>query len=99
MKENLFFYIIPLHYSQFYNCFLLCCAQSRHFFCNTKCSKKGVRKPFCQGGQNKKRFYRDVFLYYNCFNCKNLVMTKKSHDCTFNQCPKSLFLFEILGKD
>ena len=39
LKHNfLHIHIIPLRYSKFYNCFLLCCAQGCPFFCNAKCS-------------------------------------------------------------
>ena len=58
MKEKLKynFYIISLHFSQFYNfflfffyffiiiitTFLICCAQGRHLFCNTDCSTEAI---------------------------------------------------------
>ena len=45
MEEKLkynFLHSIPLHCSKFYNCFLLCCAQGCHFFCNAECLKQGT---------------------------------------------------------
>ena len=45
MKEKLkynFLYIIPLHYSKFYNYFFLCCAQGRHFFVAPSVQRKTI---------------------------------------------------------
>ena len=47
LKYN-FLHIIPLHYSTFYNGFLLCCSLSCHFFLLYRVFNKGNGKPFYQ---------------------------------------------------
>ena len=62
--------IISFQYSIIFNCFLLCCPQGRHFFCNTECLIGAPESHFSGGraktkgiffGQ-KKRFHRVVFI-------------------------------------
>ena len=69
MKEKLkynFLHIISLHYSKFYNCFLLCCAQGRHFFV-VPSVKQGRPNAILSGGRKLKKkahyfFKRHFFL-------------------------------------
>ena len=58
MKEKLkynFLHIIPLQYFKFYDCFLLCCAQGRHFFRNNKCLTGASESHFVRGGGKIKK--------------------------------------------
>ena len=53
LKYN-FLHITPLHYSKFYNFFLLGSAQGCRFFVIPSV-QTGAGKPFCQRGKNKKK--------------------------------------------
>ena len=113
MKKKLkynFLHIIPLHYSIFYNSFLLCCALSCHFFCYIECLTRATENHFIRRREKLKKrnllYKKSIFsskkkVLQSChfvsrpFQRKNLVMTKKL--ITFNQCPN--FLAQILNED
>ena len=75
-KFKIYFLLtISLRFFDFYNCFLLCCAQRCHFFCISKCSTEAPENHFVRGDVEmkkgtafikkvsffKKKFYRVVF--------------------------------------
>ena len=74
--KNNFFHIIPLHYPKFYNCFLPCFAQGRHFFVIPS-DQHGRRKVILSVGGIKKGFTELPFHIAIVSNCINLVMTEK----------------------
>ena len=94
MKEKVkydFLYIILLHNSKFYNSFLLYCTQGCNFFVKPSVQQERQKVILSSVGQKFKKkqlflqrksftylFFQVTIVYSDCFQRKNLVMTKKS---------------------
>ena len=66
MKEKLkynFLHVIPLHYSKFYNYFLLCCGQGCHVFAIPNVQTGTPESHFVKGGTifKNKSFFKKAF--------------------------------------